>query len=552
MSLKYNKLQVILDSYAVSVCARGNQNRVSRWVTSVIDPPSNYRAGRMPPLRPPLTPGTTCTLPIKIQMVPCFAPGVINLGIAENSLMQDVMVQVGSSFPFHQKLKENLSHLEPHLLNYQALGGSRSFKEAMCFILNRYFNPVKPVELGHLISASGVTAVMAQLMYVICDGGDAVLISKIPTLALHSHTTQASTISSSKTSIYLASRSKMLPQDPSSVSKSLDQAYQDHHDRAHRIKAVILCNPHNPMGYYVQEEVLAAYITFCQAHDLHLIVDEIYGLSVFDERPARPDRDEDDEPAPSKFISAMSLDHHRLSFDPSKLHVYFGCCGLRQVQPLLFPIAGVLISQHNPGLLKVMTELNLNQVQVSSLTEFGFSRLVLTGNNQQPSGHADFLDWYVAENVCCLCLLFFCILLLWLHLICPIEQKKRLKTAHTRAIEKLERIGIRHDGGLAGRSGGGFFIVECSSRMIDLSPFLPPSTVASRHAAEERLFTQLLQEHKVYIAPGSTYHYPVPGFFRLTFSVLPDHLDLGLQRLAHFVKLFLPIPPISDLHLSQK
>lgn len=51
------------------------------------------------------------------------------------------------------------------------------------------------------------------------------------------------------------------------------------------------------------------------------------------------------------------------------------------------------------------------------------------------------------------------------HLICPIEQKKRLKTAHTRAIEKLERIGIRHDGGLAGRSGGGFFIVECSSRV---------------------------------------------------------------------------------------
>jgi len=95
--------------------------------------------------------------------------GVINLGVAENSLMQDVLVQ---------KLKENLSHLEPQQLNYQALGGSRSFKEAMCCILNRYFNPVKPVEPGHLISASGVTAVLAQLMYAICDRGDGVLISK--------------------------------------------------------------------------------------------------------------------------------------------------------------------------------------------------------------------------------------------------------------------------------------------------------------------------------------------------------------------------------------
>jgi len=433
--------------------------------------------------------------------------GVINLGVAENSLMQDVLVQ---------KLKENLSHLEPQQLNYQALGGSRSFKEAMCCILNRYFNPVKPVEPGHLISASGVTAVLAQLMYAICDGGDGVLISK-PYYSGFNHLV--------KQDVHLLGFEIQDPQDPSSVSKSLDQAYQDHHDGAHRIKAVILCNPHNPMGYYVQEEVLAAYITFCEAHDLHLIVDEIYGLSVFDERPSRPDRNGDDEPAPSKFISAMSLDHHRLSFDPSRLHVLygiskdFGCCGLR---------AGVIISQHNPGLLKVMTELNLNQVQASSLTEFGFSRLVLTGNTQQPSGHADFLDWYVGEN------------------------KKRLMEAHRTAIEKLESLGIRHQGGGAGRSGG-FFI------MIDLSPFLPPP--AFRHPSEpqkdpyvdeERLFTRLLQEHKIYIAPGSTYHYPVPGFFRLTFSVPPDHLDLGLQRLARFVQHFDPMPPLSDLHISQK
>jgi len=124
--------------------------------------------------------------------------------------------------------------------------------------------------------------------------------------------------------------------------------------------------------------------------------------------------------------------------------------------------------------------------------------------------------------------------------------------AHRTAIEKLESLGIRHQGGGAGRSGG-FFI------MIDLSPFLPPPALRhpsepqkDPHADEERLFTRLLQEHKIYIAPGSTYHYPVPGFFRLTFSVPPDHLDLGLQRLAYFVQHFDPMPPLSDLHISQK
>lgn len=45
-----------------------------------------------------------------------------------------------------------------------------------------------------------------------------------------------------------------------------------------RIRAVMLCNPHNPLGFCYTKEVLLAYCCFAEKHDLHLIVDEICEL----------------------------------------------------------------------------------------------------------------------------------------------------------------------------------------------------------------------------------------------------------------------------------
>ncbi|PLW30899.1 hypothetical protein PCASD_15478 [Puccinia coronata f. sp. avenae] len=429
--------------------------------------------------------------------------GVINLGVAENSLMQDVMVK---------RLKGKFSRLEPQLLNYQSLGGSRPFKEAMCRILNQYFNTALPVAPEHILCASGVTAAISQLMYVICDEGEGVLISK-PYYSGFNHLI--------KQGVHLLGFDIENPLDSGSVSNSLNKAYQDYKGQPHKITSVILCNPHNPMGYYVQEEVLAAYMGFCEAHDLHLVVDEIYALSVFEEGP--PSVDEDGlKAAPSKFTSALSLDHHRFCFDPSRLHVLygiskdFGCCGLR---------AGVLISQHNPDLLKLIIDLNLNHVQVSSLSEFCFSQVILNTQNDQ---HPEFLDSYVLEN------------------------KKRLLNAHQRVVEKLKSLGISHNT----PANAGFFL------MIDMSKYLSGasnpinkeegSDKEGSQAEEEKLLTRLLKEYKIYISPGSAYNYPKPGFFRLTFAVPPDQLDLGLQRLARFIRDFEGIPPIADLSISRR
>lgn len=44
----------------------------------------------------------------------------------------------------------------------------------------------------------------------------------------------------------------------------------------------MLCSPQNPYGRTYDKETLLAYALFAEKHDLHLISDELYALSVYD------------------------------------------------------------------------------------------------------------------------------------------------------------------------------------------------------------------------------------------------------------------------------
>lgn len=58
-----------------------------------------------------------------------------------------------------------------------------------------------------------------------------------------------------------------------------------------------------------------------------------------------------------------------------------------------------------------------------------------------------------------------------------------------------------------------------------------------RDAVEEKKVFQKLLDGGVYVAPGSAYHNPVAGWYRITISVARDNLDMGLQRIEHILGL---------------
>lgn len=162
---------------------------------------------------------------------------------------------------------------------------------------------------------------------------------------------------------------------------SLQAVYDFSADKS-RIKAVLLCNPHNPLSRCYPKKALLEVMEFCQEHGLHLIVDEIYALTNLNNAP---------EHAP-EFVSALSLTEPlaregAVKVDPSRVHVVwsasklFGMSGFRIVRPafsnpsvspdhlillMLTLHQGCIISQSNSTLMHALSLLTTCHVTLTS------------------------------------------------------------------------------------------------------------------------------------------------------------------------------------------
>jgi aspartate/methionine/tyrosine aminotransferase len=113
-----------------------------------------------------------------------------------------------------------------------------------------------------------------------------------------------------------------------------------------RVKAILLCSPNNPLGMsfrsFVQfsgvvtcshlgpgrcypKDVLKGYMRLCQKLGIHLISDELYGLSVW----GNPESDD-----PTSFTSVLSIDTNNL-VDPQLVHAVWGMSKASRSLPTL-------------------------------------------------------------------------------------------------------------------------------------------------------------------------------------------------------------------------
>lgn len=80
-----------------------------------------------------------------------------------------------------------------------------------------------------------------------------------------------------------------------------------------RIRALVICHPHNPLGRCYTPEALVGLMQICNKYKIHLLLDEIYALSVY----------ENGDGAAVKFRSILTLDVDRY-IDPNYLHILYG------------------------------------------------------------------------------------------------------------------------------------------------------------------------------------------------------------------------------------
>ncbi|GAB1319554.1 1-aminocyclopropane-1-carboxylate synthase [Madurella fahalii] len=161
--------------------------------------------------------------------------------------------------------------------------GSPRLRQALASFLNSHFRPREPARYEDMIILSGVTSVIDALAWSICNEGEGIIIPQ-------------PFYSGFAVDLPTRARAVVVPAlfqslegyqgfddifDTRMNIKALEVALKGAEQRGITVRAVLLTNPHNPLGRCYPVETLKEIASFCGRHGLHLISDEIYANSFF-------------------------------------------------------------------------------------------------------------------------------------------------------------------------------------------------------------------------------------------------------------------------------
>lgn len=284
----------------------------------------------------------------------------ICLAVAENKLTHDLLLEKIASISLADTIDESS-------LNYTSSNGSYRFREKLSkfmgnylFNINHYDNESEHSHVhgssssgrhyphpDQLVIGPGCGGILHELSFLLFDSDDSVL---IPTPYYPAFDHDFYDLGDVKCIEISMVRDEWKAFDNDSHSPFTIEALEAGYNRAvalkHHPKALLLTNPSNPLGMCYNKKVILLAIEWCRSKGIHIIIDEIYGLSVFDNDTER-------------FVSVVNIlnnclgDHVHVLWSLSK---DFGCSGLR---------IGVCYSQ-NKTLLKALGSCN-DAFQVSSI-----------------------------------------------------------------------------------------------------------------------------------------------------------------------------------------
>jgi aspartate/methionine/tyrosine aminotransferase len=394
--------------------------------------------------------------------------GILLLNMAENNL----------SWPLLQKKIQDITKLQkiPHWVsNYTSAMGAPSFREALAGFLSRFLTK-RPINADHLGCSAGATPVVEISAWILGERGD---VAVFPAPAYPVYKQDIGNKAGLErydliTHEEIASISEQLILTP----EHLDKAFDDIQKQGKRCRLLVLTNPDNPTGGMYSFAQLENIADWCIAHEVHLVVNELYGLSLIDTTSPPIAEDYEIEIPFESFaniIQNRESDYLHLWYSLSK---DFGASGFRV--GLMYTLNEAFRAAYN----------NINAPHmVSNYTQWIF---------QEVLNDHDFLANYIREN------------------------QKALTKSYTIVIRYLRESGIPYV-----PSRGSLFT------WIDLSAFLDAPTAD----AESRLWQSIYENSGVLITPADGFGNSKRGQFRLVYTAIsPEELEIAMQRLVQYLK----------------
>jgi len=288
--------QVVCDNGICKLSTEKVNGLISKSVSKNCNDTISSRAKRVLD-NPDATVGYNATVNADMYDPETNPQGYVNLGLAENKLCQDLMTEKLRTLP------DDIENVQ--LRYYPDMAGMPDFKESLCKFIKREFKSVHDIKTSDIIVSTGVTQWFNKLAFAIAEKGDYWMTTSPYYYRAKNDTDELAGLNMLEVPI-----KPEIGKDGESIytldTNVLEEALVKAKNEDKNVKGFLLMNPHNPLGSVLSTAQLKAVLDFCHKHSLHVIVDEIYGMSVFDKDV--------------KFTSVLSLEHP----DPQRTHFLWG------------------------------------------------------------------------------------------------------------------------------------------------------------------------------------------------------------------------------------
>ncbi|RDW77506.1 hypothetical protein BP6252_05559 [Coleophoma cylindrospora] len=403
---------------------------------------------------------------------------------ADNELVPELLEKYAQRFGRTYQLKD--------ALGYGSVAGPEAMLKAVSQFINRKFEPVRPIKHKDILTTNGVTSLIDMVAYNICDSGEGIMLPT-PTYSMYEHDLCAR----SGLKVIPVSVCPVEDQFRSEGCSKMIAAFSEAYDKAVEsgivVKAVLICNPNNPVGRFYSRKSLTEIARFCGKHRLHLISDEIFAMSGFESTDRNGGKLDN-------FTSVLSIPEDKESgVFTENIHSLYGASkdfamgGLR---------LGFLITR-NKQLWQTCRRIAL----FTWLTSFSTAFFTWFISNDK------FVDEYLNTF------------------------QRRLKQAYLKTSEAMDKHGIPYL-----QANGGFFI------FIDLSGWLQyfegtdGPQQDGKQSREEQLCRYMIKKG-VYAIMGELSMSTEPGRFRFVYTGRGNEAVIAVGRIANALK---------ELHYSEK
>lgn len=389
--------------------------------------------------------------------------GAFALNVAENELM-------ASSIKEKLTLIVQENELADWVLKYTGTLGHQEVRMAIADFMEKYLCkcPIDPETIG---LSAGAAATIEVSSFVLADAKDVVV---IPAPSYPMYTNDLGIKSGiERYDLQTHHNIEEIAHEAPLKINHLDSALADLNDQGRRFRILLLTSPDNPTGCRYTKDQLLEFAHWCIDHKIHMIVNEIYGLSILTEEKDLENEFEDDISF-AQIMASLKSDYLHMWYAFSK---DFAMSGLR---------IGFVHSL-NQAFMTGLSNANVPNM-VSNYTQW------LVGEMLKDD---DFLGDYIIEN------------------------RKRLRKSYHLVVENLESFNIPYI-----PSKGSFFI------WVDLSKFLKDDS----EEGQEQLWLDIYRNSGVLLTPGIGFMHTKKGLFRIVFtSVSFDYLKVAMKRLSAYL-----------------